>query len=878
MAQYFNLTLDTTAPSSGVLSGLDSYYNSSASVNIAASNASFMKVWTNQTATGTTSDSTYPTSWEPYATSKTVSFSGQGTQYVHAQFMDEVGNISGIVDSAATIYDTVAPNVTSVSVNSGDGYTTQAACTVRVSFSDATAGVDSITLSGDIATAEAVSYTLTAADRTAGYKDFNVTLQGADGTKTVSATATDFAGNTSAAGSDTIVLDTTAAVITPVLRLSNDSANLPSYVNFNGYGVRINTDATDIVNYKIWEGDTEPSTWTDISNATVVANVGYFVGSQNLSNGDGLKTIHVKVQDVAGNVTEGSALTVTLDTTAPVVTLSSDVSVISAVSGFDTVTFACGATDTNSAQGLSYELKLGDDVIKSGIFASSVAVTQAEIEAISAGEGNKSFTLEVTDVAENTGISTAVVVTLDKTAPTGSVSADTYYSNSSFNVTIGGTDTGGAGMSQMKVYLDNAANADWETYVSGAYALSNVADGAHTAHVQFKDAVGNVSSVYDSTEFIVDTHAPTGSISTVSYTNSRTITVSVDASDTNGAVAVSGVGYMKVWENGQTEPVEWSAYALSTSITLAEGADGNRTVNAKFKDNAGNVSASVATCTTFYDHDVPDATLNLLTTSGSGLNARVNIRNFQVRISHSDVADTDEASPIVEYKLSGNFDQSNADWQTFEYDENQNYMTISGLTLTDSDGLKTITVQLKDAAGNVSSAVNATVTLDRQPPEIDVKAPDYNVISKQHTLRLNSSGTTISGKYNDVIIFTWSANEALNAYKVCVNAVNQEAESASAIGTTNGSLNMSGGPIEANYEVTSTIFGADFAATDAVNDTDGVYEIIVYGQDEGGTWSAIHALEEDPGSNPNPSPKQFVTKDGNNFTLSNGDNFVVQGE
>ena len=876
MAQYFNLTLDTTAPSSGVLSGLDSYYNSSASVNIAASNASFMKVWTNQTATGTTSDSTYPTSWEPYATSKTVSFSGQGTQYVHAQFMDEVGNISSIVDSDPTVYDTVAPTVSSVSLNSGDGYTTVANCAVRVSFTDATSGVDSIALSGDIAAAEAVSYTLTAADRTAGYKDFNVTLQGADGTKTVSAIATDFAGNSSAAVSDTIVLDTSAAVITPVLRLSNDSANLPSYVNFNGYGIRINTDATDIVNYKIWEGDTEPSTWTDISNATVVANVGYFVGSQNLSNGDGLKTVHVKVQDVAGNVTEGSALTVTLDTTAPVVTLSSNVSVISAVSGFDTVTFTCGATDTNSAEGLSYELKLGDDVIKSGTFAASVAVTQAEIEAISAGEGNKSFILEVTDVATNVGTSTAVVVTLDKTAPTGSVSASTYYSNSSFNVTVGGTDTGGAGMAEMKVYLDNA-NADWETYTDGSYAFSAVPDGAHTAHVQFKDAVGNVSSVYDSSEFIVDTHAPTGSISTASYTNSRTITVSVDASDANGSAAVSGVGYMKVWENGQTEPTEWSAYALSTSITLAEGADGNRTINAKFKDNADNVSTSVATCSTFYDHDIPDATLYLLAANGSGLNTRVNVRGFQARISHTDDADTSEASPIVEYKLSGDFDQSSSEWQTFEYDENQTYMTISNLTLTDSDGLKTVTVQLKDAAGNVSSVVNATVTLDRQAPVIDVNVPDYNIISKEHTLRLNSAGATINGKYNDVIIFTWSANEALNAYKVCVNAVNQEAESASAIGTAGGSLNMNGGPIEANYEVTSTIFGADFAATDAVNDTDGVYEIIVYGQDEGGTWSAIHALDEDPGSNPNPSPKQFVTKDGNNFTLSNGDNFVVQG-
>jgi hypothetical protein len=47
MASFFQLMLDTTAPSSGVLSGLNSYYNSNATVTIAASGASFMKVWTN---------------------------------------------------------------------------------------------------------------------------------------------------------------------------------------------------------------------------------------------------------------------------------------------------------------------------------------------------------------------------------------------------------------------------------------------------------------------------------------------------------------------------------------------------------------------------------------------------------------------------------------------------------------------------------------------------------------------------------------------------------------------------------------------------------------------------------------------------------------
>ena len=75
-----------------------------------------------------------------------------------------------------------------------------------------------------------------------------------------------------------------------------------------------------------------------------------------------------------------------------------------------------------------------------------------------------------------------------------------------------------------------------------------------------------------------------------------------------------------------------------------------------------------------------------------------------------------------------------------------------------------------------------------------------------------------------------------------MNAVGQTAAGATAIGTTGGSQNMSGGSVAADTSVTSVIFGADFAATAAVNDTDGAYEIIVYGKDLGGTWSAVHTL------------------------------------
>lgn len=834
MAQYFNLTLDTTAPSSGILSGLNSYYNSDATVTISADGASFMKVWTNQTATGSLSDTQVPSSWEAYNTSKTVSFTGQGTQYVHAVFMDEVGNIGSVVNSASTIYDNVIPTVSSVSINNNDGYTKNPEVTVRVSFGNSTSGIDKIFLQGNLAQGATSQVTLTNADRTAGYKDITTTLaSNTDGTKKVIAYVIDRANNTSSTVSDTIVLDTTAAVITATLRKEDDSANLPGYVNNVDYGVRIATEATDITHYKVWEGNTEPSSWTAISNATEVSEIGYFIDNLKLSSGDGTKTIHVKVQDIAGNITENTALTVVLDTTAPTVTLTANKSVISAVGGYNSVTFTCGATDINSSEGFTYALKLGSSIIKSGTFTSSVAVTQSEIEAISSGQGTKSFTLEVTDIAGNTGTSSAVVVTLDKTAPTGSITADTYYNSPTLSFTISGSDTGGAVLEKMRVYIDSDTASNWENYTSGVYNKAvSLSQGPHTAHVKFKDSVGNESTVYDAS-FTVDTAPPTGSISTVTYTNSRTITVSTANITDN----ISGVGYMKIWEDGQTIPTEWEAYAISKSITLVEGSDGLRTIKAAFKDNAGNISSNLS-CTTTLDLDEPDAVLNLLKTDGNGLPAKVNYRNFKVKISHT----APDTSPIAQYKLSGDFDQSSTDWQAFTYDSGQTYMTVSDLTLTNSNGLKTITLQLKDAAGNVSSAVDATVTYDTAPPVIDVNAPDYNVVSKQHTLRLNASGSPITGKYNDMCIFTWSANENLAAYKVCVNTVGQTADTAIAIGTTNNSLNMSGSAVTANTNITSTIFGTDLAATEAVNDTDGAYEIIVYGQDEGGTWSAIHVL------------------------------------
>ena len=75
-----------------------------------------------------------------------------------------------------------------------------------------------------------------------------------------------------------------------------------------------------------------------------------------LPSGDGLKTVYVKVRDDVGNETVAVSDTITLDTTVPVVTISSgpDKTKISTVSGFDTAVFNF-TSDTDFAE---YEVRI----------------------------------------------------------------------------------------------------------------------------------------------------------------------------------------------------------------------------------------------------------------------------------------------------------------------------------------------------------------------------------------------------------------------------------------------------------------------------------------------------------------------------------------
>lgn len=187
-----------------------------------------------------------------------------------------------------------------------------------------------------------------------------------------------------------------------------------------------NTVDADTTGYeiKIW-GDVDTSADADVqatenASAWVAYSSTYAV---TLSSGDGSKTVYAKIRDDVYNETAQLSDSITLDTTAPVVTITTgpDVSRISKVSGKDTVTFEW----ESDSQFDEYKIKVvpsssslhTDGTLiatasgstnlsgSAGNYPASTAIEStingADLEAASAGDGEKVVKIFVLDDAGN---------------------------------------------------------------------------------------------------------------------------------------------------------------------------------------------------------------------------------------------------------------------------------------------------------------------------------------------------------------------------------------------------------------------------------------------------------------------------------------------
>jgi hypothetical protein len=175
---------------------------------------------------------------------------------------------------------------------------------------------------------------------------------------------------------------------------------------------------------KIW-GDVDTSYDADVqSTENASAWMSYSATYEiKLSSGDGSKTVYAKIRDDVYNETSQLSDSITLDTTAPVVTITTnpDVSRISKVAGRDTVTFGW-ESDTPYDE---YKIKVvpsgaslhtagttigtsNGSTNMSGSTADQPASTEvtstingADLEAASAGDGSKVIKVFVKDDAGN---------------------------------------------------------------------------------------------------------------------------------------------------------------------------------------------------------------------------------------------------------------------------------------------------------------------------------------------------------------------------------------------------------------------------------------------------------------------------------------------
>jgi hypothetical protein len=394
--------------------------------------------------------------------------------------------------------------------------------------------------------------------------------------------------------------------------------------------------------------------------------------------------------DHAGNRSSGVRLSIVVDTTAPTATL-----VLAAGADYTTTRQVGWEVSGADADAVGYAVGEGLSCAAADYgTATSGVITLSDADAL------KTVTLCLVDVAGNPGQATDGI-TLDRAGPVGAL-------------VIGGADP----LSGLDVSLALSADEDFEYAVAngsldcsgasygGSFAdTANVAshtliddEGERTVVGCLRDAAGNVSQVSDTV--VVDRVAPAGSASLdggAAWTQDDRVTVSVgyDADTTSMYLVADDADTLDCDAVAAGSFAAPSATVANHDLDPTDGeADGTHGVAVCLRDDADNRTKLRATI----GLDRSDPTGATLTLAGGADYTNVLTVGYVLGSVPSDV---DEIA-IGEATLVC---------------ASASYVNVSdgSVTLSGSDGSKTVEVCLRDAAGRTAKASD-TITLDRAGP------------------------------------------------------------------------------------------------------------------------------------------------------------------
>ncbi len=433
-----------------------------------------------------------------------------GAHSLTAAATDAAGNTGAASTALSVTIDTTAPVVPSIASFStdsgvvGDHITNDNTLTLTgTAEANSTVKVyDGATLLGSVTANGTGAWTYTTAAL-------------ANGAHSLTATATDVAGNTGVASSAlAVTIDTIAPVVSTITSFSTDSGVVGDHIT-NDNTLTLTGTAEANATVKVYDGTTL------LGSAMADGTGAWSYTTAVLSNG--VHNLTAKATDVAGNTgVASSALSVTIDTTAPVVPTIASFSTDSGIAG-DHITSDNTLTLTGTAEANSTVKVYDGATLLGSATANGTGAWSLTTAALT--DGAHSLTATATDAAGNTSTTagalslaattTGLSVTIDTAAPV----APSIVSFSTDSGVVGDhitndntlTLTGAAeANSTVKVYDGVTLLGSVTANGSGAwtYTTTALANGAHSLTATATDAAGNAGVASSALAVTIDTIAP----------------------------------------------------------------------------------------------------------------------------------------------------------------------------------------------------------------------------------------------------------------------------------------------------------------------------------------------------------------------------------
>ncbi|WP_233595405.1 Ig-like domain-containing protein [Corallococcus sp. CA031C] len=675
-----NGTYNVTAVSTNAYGTNSAQATSTFTVNVAAPTVA---ISTPANGSTTANPSVTVTGTSANATRVTVTF--QGIDYGPIT-VDASGNWSQalpgpLADGSYT--------VTAVSTNAGGTNSTTASSTFTVDqtapvvaittpANGSTTNTPNVTVTGTATDADFVTLTFDGASYgpitvTGGNWSFALPGPLSDGDYTVTATATDGAGNTSTPATSTFTVDQTAPTVA-IGSPADGSTVGTSTVTVTG----TSTGATFVT--VTFQG-------TDSGPITVDAS-GNWSYLLPVTLTEGAYTVTAVSTDAAGNDSTPATSNFDVDLTGPQVAISTPANGTSV--GTDTVT----VTGTSSG---ATSVTLTFDGASHGPITVDASGNWSYTLPGPLAEDTYTVTAVAVDSVGNTSSTATSTFTVDLTDPTVAISTPADGSTiGTDTVTVTGTSTGATsvtltfqGTNHGPIAVDGAGNWNFTLPVT-------LTDGDYTVTAVSTDAAGNTSTP-DQTSFTVDLTGPEVDITTPAdgaFVNTSTVTVtgtSVDATSVTLTFEGTDYGPITVDASGN-----WS-YTLPGPLD-----EDTYTVTVVAVDGAGNTSP---TATTTFTVDLTAPTVAITTPANGSTVTNPNVTATGTSTGATSVTVTFRGTnygPIA-VDASGNWSQA-----------------LPG-PLT--NGSYTVTAVAEDAAGNTSPTATSTFTVNVAAPTVAITAP-----------------------------------------------------------------------------------------------------------------------------------------------------------